>query len=246
MALAEKATGWLRAGLGLIYPEVCQLCEKERATAAEGFVGRQCWSQVRFIRPPFCDRCGLPFEGNITTNFVCTNCHDLHLHFSSARSAVVAKTTVLEAIHRYKYSHALWFEAFLADLLVREAGPVLRAGQWNFIAPVPLHPLKLREREFNQAERLAWHLSRATGIPLNNKLLRRVSPTMTQTKLTREQRSANMKNAFSMQNRAGINGKRVVLVDDVFTTGATTNACAAALRRAGAGEVAVWTVARGL
>lgn len=246
MALAEVAIGWLRAGLGLIYPEVCQLCQKERATAAEGFVGRQCWSQVRFIRPPFCDRCGLPFEGNITTNFVCTNCHDLHLHFTSARSAVVAKTAVLEAIHRYKYSQALWFEAFLADLLVREAGPVLRAGQWDYILPVPLHPLKLREREFNQAERLAWHLSRATGIPLNVKLLRRVSPTMTQTKLTREQRAANMKNAFSVCDGSLVNDKRFVILDDVFTTGATTNACAAVLRRAGAAEVTVWTVARGL
>lgn len=246
MALAEAATGWFRAGLGLIYPEVCQLCQKERATAAEGFVGRQCWSQVRFIRPPFCDRCGLPFEGDITTQFICTNCHDLHLHFTSARSAVVAKTAVLEAIHRYKYSHALWFEAFLADLLVREAGPVLRAGQWDAILPVPLHPLKLREREFNQAERLARHLSRAAGIPLNAKLLRRVSPTMTQTKLTREQRAANMKNAFSVRDGAYVNGKRFVLLDDVFTTGATTNACAAVLRRAGAAEVVVWTVARGL
>ena len=246
MALAEKAADWVRAGLGLIYPEVCQLCQKERATAAEGFVGRRCWSQVRFIRPPFCCRCGLPIEGDVTTSFICSNCQDLHLHFSSARSAVVAKTTVLEAIHRYKYSRALWFEAFLADLLVREAGPVLRLGQWDYILPVPLHSLKLREREFNQAERLARHLSRATAIPLNNKLLRRASPTKTQTKLNREQRSANMKNAFSMHNRAGVNGKRVVLVDDVFTTGATTNACAAVLRKAGADEVVVWTVARGL
>jgi ComF family protein len=246
MSLAVKASEWFRAGLGLIYPEVCQLCEKERATAAEGFVGRQCWTQVRFIRPPFCDRCGLPFEGDITTNFICTNCHDLHLHFCSARSAVVAKTAVLEAIHRYKYSHALWFEAFLADLLVREAGPVLRAGQWDYILPVPLHPLKLREREFNQAERLAWHLSQATGIPLSNRLLCRVSPTMTQTKLTRDQRAANMKNAFAVRTGTKLPGQRFVLVDDVFTTGATTNACAAALRGAGAGEVAVWTVARGL
>lgn len=246
MAWADKATGWFRAGLGLIYPEVCQLCNAERASVAEGFVGRQCWSQARFIRPPFCDRCGLPFEGDITTNFICTNCHDLHLHFSSARSAVVARTAVLEAIHRFKYSHALWFEPFLADLLVREAGPALRAGEWDCLAPVPLHPLKLREREFNQAERLAWRLSCATGIPLNAGLLRRISPTMTQTKLSREQRAVNMKNAFAVRRGADLTGQRIVLVDDVFTTGATTNACASALKQAGAGEVAVWTVARGL
>ena len=168
------------------------------------------------------------------------------LHFSSARSAVVAKTVVLEAIHRFKYSRGLWFEYFLADLLVREAAPVLRGQNWDFIVPVPLHPLKLREREFNQAEILARHLSAATGIPLNEKILRRVTPTRTQTLLTREQRAANMKNAFAIRPGARLDGKRVVMVDDVFTTGATTSAGAAALRGAGAAEVCVWTVARGL
>jgi ComF family protein len=170
----------------------------------------------------------------------------MELHFSSARSAVVAKTVVLEAIHRFKYQRALWFENFLADLLVREAAPVLRGQSWNFIAPVPLHPLKQREREFNQAEILARHLSAATEIPLNTKLLRRASPTMTQTLLTREQRAKNMRGAFAVRNGTKLEGERVVLVDDVFTTGATTSACASALRAVGAGEVCVWTVARGL
>jgi competence protein ComFC len=170
----------------------------------------------------------------------------LELHFSSARSAVVAKTVVLEAVHRFKYSQAVWFEYFLADLLVREAAPVLTGQAWDFIVPVPLHPLKLREREFNQAERLAAHLSQRTGIPLQPTLLRRVVPTATQTLLNREQRATNMKGAFTVPGSSKLAGKRLVLVDDVFTTGATTNACAQALRRAGAAEVCVWTVARGL
>jgi ComF family protein len=234
------------AGLGLLYPEVCQLCRAERASAQEGFVGPQCRAQVRFIRRPFCDRCGLPYEGDLTTTFECTNCRELELHFSFARSAVVARTVVLEAIHRFKYSRALWFEPFLAELLVREAAPVLRGAGWDFIAPVPLHPLKEREREFNQAEILARHLSTAAGIPLNTTLLQRTTATATQTKLKREQRTANMKGAFSRGAGGPPKGKRIVLVDDVFTTGATTSACAKVLRRAGAAEVCVWTVARGL
>jgi ComF family protein len=153
---------------------------------------------------------------------------------------------VLEAIHRFKYSRALWFENFLADLLVREAAPVLRGQKWDFIVPVPLHPLKLREREFNQAALLAAHLARATDIPLNETVLRRVQPTATQTLLTREQRAGNMKNAFAVRPGRRLNGRRFVLVDDVFTTGATTSAGARALRAAGAAEVCVWTVARGL
>ena len=97
---------WLNAGLAVLYPEVCQLCQAEPATPAEGFVGSRCWSQVRFIRPPFCERCGKPFDGESTAPFVCTNCHDLKLAFTAARSAVVAKTAVLEAIHQFKYSRA--------------------------------------------------------------------------------------------------------------------------------------------
>ncbi|HEX3890509.1 MAG TPA: ComF family protein [Verrucomicrobiae bacterium] len=237
---------WLNTGLGFFYPEICQLCEKERATAKGGFVCSKCWQQVRFIRAPFCERCGLPFEGDITTAFECTNCREMELHFSSARSAVVAKTAVLEVIHRFKYSRALWFEPFLADLLLREAVPVLRGQNWDFIAPVPLHSVKEREREFNQAELIARHLSIATKIPLNNRLLRRVSPTMTQTRLTKQQRAENMRGAFAIRNGVKLDGEKIILVDDVFTTGATTSACAKALKTAGAGEVCVWTVARGL
>jgi ComF family protein len=106
--------------------------------------------------------------------------------------------------------------------------------------------LKLREREFNQAERLAVHLSRATNIPANKKFLRRIQPTATQTLLSRERRAANMKNAFAVRPGTRLDKKRIVVVDDVFTTGATTNACAKALHGAGATEVCVWTVARGL
>lgn len=244
--VAGALPGWFQTGLGLVYPGICQLCHRHRATVRDGFVCPACWTHVRFIRPPFCDRCGLPFAGDLTTKFECTNCRELELHFSSARSAVVAKSVVLEAIHRFKYSRALWFENFLADLLVREAAPVLREQKWDFIVPVPLHPLKLREREFNQAARLAAPLARATKIPLAEKILRRVHPTATQTLLTREQRAANMKNAFAVRPGAKLAGRRCVIVDDVFTTGATTSACARALRGAGAADVCVWTVARGL
>jgi ComF family protein len=232
--------------LGLFYPEVCALCQDEPATAPEGFVGANCRRQVQFIRPPFCQRCGLPFAGDITTTFDCNNCREMELHFSYARAAVVAKTVVLEAIHRFKYSHAFWFENFLASLLLGEATQVLRGQKHSVIVPVPLHPLKKREREFNQAERLATHLGRATGIPLNTRLLHRVKPTATQTRLTRKERATNMHGAFGIRDEPELDGESIILVDDVFTTGATTNDCARALRTAGAGEVCVWTVARGL
>jgi competence protein ComFC len=247
MALTPgKIQNWLNAGLGLIYPEACQLCRQQRATLREGFVCSQCWTEVYFIRPPFCGRCGLPFNGELTATFECANCRELEFHFRFARAAVISKTVVREAIHRFKYSRALWFENFLAGLLLREAGPVLHKRDWDFIVPVPLHPLKKREREFNQAEILARRLAEETQIPLNDKILRRIVPTATQTVLTREKRATNMKNAFAVRGGIRLADKRIIVLDDILTTGATTNACARVLRAAGATDVCVWTVARGL
>ena len=237
---------WLEAGLGFFYPEVCQLCGLERAKPKDGFVGARCLKDVRFILPPLCRRCGLPFPGDLTTDFACANCQEGDFVFSYARSAVAAQGPALDALHRFKYSGGVWFEPFLAGLLLGAAAPVLRAESWDMIVPVPLHRFKQAERGFNQAERLARSLSRATGLPLHSRCVARVLPTRTQTNLTRAARAANVRRAFAATDKAGLNGQRVVLVDDVFTTGATTNACAKVLRAGGAVETCVWTLARGV
>jgi len=237
---------WLNAGLTFVYPEACQLCGERRAKVEDGFVCARCWTQVRFIQPPFCDRCGLPFDGAITNPFECSNCREMDLHFSSARSAVVAAGVVLETIHRYKYQQAMWFEPFLADLFLRGALPALREPRWDCVVPVPLYPAKERAREFNQAARLAAHLAGALKIPLNESGLRRVLPTSTQTRLSREQRAANVRRAFALRPGGKLRDQRIILVDDVFTTGATASACAEVLLDAGADEVCVWTVGRGI
>ena len=245
-AWVKPLRNWFNTGLAFVYPEVCQLCQTARATPAEGFVCAACRQKVKPIQPPHCGRCGLPFDGALTTDFECTNCRDMDLHFSSARAAAVSQGVVREAIHRYKYQRALWFEPFLAGLLVEAAVPVLRGTKPSLVVPVPLHPVREREREFNQAARLGARLAGALGVPLNTKLLRRVSLTVTQTQLTRRQRAENMRGVFACHPGVRLAGQKVVVVDDVFTTGATTNACAQALRRAGAAEVCVWTVARGI
>lgn len=234
------------AGLAWFYPRVCQLCANEMASPQDGFVGANCRKHLQFIEPPFCGRCGLPFPGDISGTFECANCRDMELHFSTARSVIAAKGIALDVIHRFKYQRALWFEPFLTDLLIQAAGPILQTPPWDCVVPVPLHPLKQREREFNQAERLARPLAQALGISLRMDLLRRIVPTRTQTLLSRKQRAENVRRAFAARNNAKLNGERIILVDDVLTTGATTSACARVLRKIGAGEVCVWTVARGL
>ena len=235
------------SALSFFYPDICQYCREAPATKGEGYICSECWRNVRFIVPPLCDRCGLPFEGEISDRFECANCREMELHFVHARSSVAARDMVLEVLHRWKYQRHLWFEPFLAGLLIREAAPALREGAWDLITPVPLHPQKQAEREFNQAEHLAVHLAKAVALPVNARLVRRVTPTRTQTQLSRTERTANMRRAFSPGPDAGVvRGRRVVLVDDVLTTGATTSACAQVLKASGAREVCVWTVARGL
>jgi ComF family protein len=237
---------WLEAGLGFLYPAVCQLCQREPASPDLGFVGEQCRRGVRRIELPYCRRCGLPAGGVVSIPYRCANCAGVALHFAWARSAVAAQGVVLDVIHRYKYVHETWFEPFLAGLLCAAAVPVLRGGRWHGLVPVPLDPVREREREFNQAERLCAHLSRATGIPVLGGVLRRVRATPPQASLGRQDRMRNAVGAFACRSRPGLRGARLVLVDDVLTTGATTSDCARALRQAGVFEVVVWTVARGL
>jgi ComF family protein len=242
------AGAWNRM-LSLFYPEICQICREERASCAESYLCRNCrqgHEGIKWIEAPFCESCGLPFEGDINVNFECGNCHEQEMHFRHARAAVKFTGVVKEVMHRYKYNHASWFEPFLADLLVTAAKQQIRPDEWDYIVPIPLHWTKHRGRTFNQAARLALSLGKSTGIPLNRTLLKRTQPTQTQTRLSRAERTDNVKRAFRYKSRDPIDGKRILLVDDVLTTGATANACAKLLGQNGASVVDVWTVARGI
>jgi ComF family protein len=170
----------------------------------------------------------------------------LPLHFDWARAAVHASGVVLEVIHRYKYRRERWFEPFLCELLAAAAERSVRAGEWDWLVPVPLHPVKEREREFNQAFCLAHWLGRATGVPVARRLLRRAHYTSTQTRLSRGRRQENVIDAFQVREGAELSGRRLILIDDVLTTGATTSECARVLKECGVHEVGVWTVARGV
>lgn len=246
--LRHALRGWWDETLALVFPAVCGLCGRNRAGAREGYVCGECAGGVGHVRPvvaPYCARCGLPFDGEIVGEFQCGNCRDQDLAFEWARASVVATPFVLDVVHKYKYGRALWFEPFLASLLVGEATKVIDGAGWDGLVPVPLHPLREREREFNQAERLARHLGKATGLPVLRRVVRRISRTQVQASLDRRERARNVAGAFGVVDPGAVQGGRFVVVDDVFTTGATTNAVARALRESGAESVAVWTLARG-
>ena len=234
-----------KGGWGLVFPEFCQLCRDESAKPGDGYIGDGCLAKLKPVEPPFCRRCGQLFQGEISGNFECMNCAEIALRFEFARAVMQGNAEMLEAIHRFKYQQALWLEPLFDRLFSAGAVEQIRDWSGDCLVPVPLHPVRLRERGFNQAEQLCRNLSRVTGLKLENRAVKRTRVTQTQTLLSRGERLANMRGAFE-QDKVNLNGKRVVLVDDVLTTGATTSDCARACKKAGAAEVCVWTLARGL
>ncbi|MBC8245649.1 MAG: ComF family protein [Verrucomicrobia bacterium] len=237
--------GLAKRGMSLIFPEVCQLCRDEAAKPEDGFVCDGCRAKFKPIQPPFCQRCGQPFAGEFSGDFECANCLEMELQFEFARAAMKANVEMLDVIHRFKYGQALWLEPLFDRLLREQAVEQIRDWRGDCLVPVPLHPVRFRERGFNQAAQLCRNLGRATGLEIETRAVKRTRVTQTQTRLSRSERLANMRGAFAPHQRR-LNGRRVVLVDDVLTTGATTSDCARACKKAGAAEVGVWTLARGL
>ena len=236
-------TTWGETVLGLVYPRVCALCHEHRADRRNGYVCPSCSLGVRRIGNHCCRRCGLPWSGVITASHTCADCRGATYAWDEARAAVVAEGVALESIHRLKYQKEPWFATFLSGLLTDAALPSLAGHTWQGVVPVPLHRVRLREREFNQAERLAAPLARALGVPLVTDRVRRHEATLSQASLSREDRTRNVRSAFVPERSDTIRGSWII-VDDVLTTGATTDAVAAVLKGLGADRVIVWAVAR--
>ena len=200
--MASTKLDAVRCGIeSFIYLEACQICGHEQRHGIRRVIfaqraRRKCSSSNRHFVETL-QVCRL--KAIFPTASECTNCRELDLRFRYARSIVEAKGVMLEIIHRYKYRHALWFEPLLRGLAGSRSRPHSYSAEKCGVDGFPCRciPTKLREREFNQAERLADCLGRATEIPVNKKLLRRVEPTQTQTHLTATQRAANVAHAFA-------------------------------------------------
>ena len=231
--------------LATFYPDLCQACRHLPATSEKGFLCAQCLKGVKFIEPPICEKCGEPFPGDMRAPFICGNCTQQNHHFDSARSSTLSERLMRDVLHRYKYMSATWFEPFIMRAFLQSAVPTLRHENWDGVLPIPLYPTRLRQRGFNQSDRLALCLAERLQIPLMGDVLYRVKYTKPQSTLPRIGRLLNVKGAFQVYSGVCLSGKKLILVDDVMTTGATVNACAGALKKADALKVAVWTLARG-
>jgi competence protein ComFC len=152
---------------------------------------------------------------------------------------------VRDLIHRFKYGGEVWLGSLLSDVLAQGLlDPRLRGRSFDAVVPVPLHPLRKREREFNQAEVLSRELARKSELTFCE-ALERVRYTVTQTHFDRRRRMQNLRNAFTVHRNATVQGKDVLLIDDVLTTGSTLDECSRVLLAAGAQSVRALTVARG-
>ena len=235
--------GFLEPLSTLFFPAHCASCSA-RIPSGEDFCPA-CAEAIEWIRLPRCEICSQPFDGIMEDFFDCPNCRGAAFHFECAVSVVRSRRVVRELIHRLKYGREIWLARVLGGMMREGLNDLrLKGCSLDAIVPVPLHPRRLREREFNQAAVLARHLSQSAGLPVLD-VLARHRYTGTQTALDREGRRQNLRNAFSLRKNAVVTDKNLLLVDDVLTTGSTLDACAAVLLAHGAESIRALTVARG-
>jgi ComF family protein len=204
-----------------------------------------CLAKFEFITERFCSLCGDPVEGMVEHEFKCSACRDAKPHFDLARSAARYRGQLKEALHAFKYDHATHLSIDFVSLLRNCVNIHYPSAALDAITYVPLYPRKEHERSYNQAALLAQGLARTLGLPLLAGSLRRIRSTATQTHLTATERRKNIHGAFAAEKPKWIEGRSLLLVDDIMTTGATVNECAKVLKKNGAHRVYVVTVARG-
>ena len=219
--------------LRLLYPRRCPLCG-ELLQKSELSVCEVCRPQVRLIQEPCCMKCGKPIQRE--EQEYCSDCRAVYRAFTRGRAAFTytgkIKKSILDLKHRNRRRNAEFFSGAMAVLLKR----YLKDWKIDVIGPIPLHKRKRRYRGFNQAELLAKPLGEFFGIPVIPDLLRKTVETKAQKELDRKSRQKNLKKAFKI-GPYDVKLKRVLLVDDIFTTGSTIDAAASILKEAGAAEV---------
>ena len=228
----------------LVFPPRCITCDDLLERHDSLPFCPSCLDGIHFIRSPLCPRCGVPFPVTEAEDHLCGDCLTAERPYTVARSVGRYEETLLTAIHRFKYRGRTGIGEILGGIMADFAGGIWDMAAFERIVPVPLHRRRLRERGFNQSVILARKISKRFDIPLDFTSLRREVFTPPQVGLGREARPANVHGAFAVKYPERIAGRRILLVDDVYTTGSTLAECARVLIRAQAEAVAVLTLAR--
>jgi len=239
--LAQGLRATLRLGLDTALPRLCPAC---RDLVTDQGVCPACWSKLAFIAAPYCPRLGIPFAYDPGPGILSMQAIADPPAYQRARAAVRYDDVAAKLVHAFKYGDRLDLGPLLGRWMVR-AGKELFEGA-DALVPVPLHWRRLWARRFNQSAALAQAISRATAIPVTHTALRRVKATTQQVGLSRAERATNVQGAFRVDpaGKVEVAGRRLIVIDDVLTSGATSDACARALLRAGAAQVDVLVFAR--
>jgi ComF family protein len=235
----------LRRLLDFIFPSSCAFCRSPVDGSDIPFFCSTCWADFAPILGPLCRSCGRPFESDeALTHSPEHRCYECRINppgFDMALSIGYFEGPLREAIHQFKYRPCRALGRPLGDWM---ASQIRMVNEVDLIIPVPLHRSRLRQRGFNQALLLASEINRFCHAPLSFDNLYRARPTRPQVELTGNERLKNVAGAFKVHRPEELQGKRIILIDDVFTTGATLRECASVLRKAGTIEVTALTLAR--
>jgi ComF family protein len=228
--------------LDLGLPPLCPTCREP--VADPGAVCSQCWSKLSFISRPYCERLGIPFAYDPGPGVLSMEAIADPPSYNRARAAVRYDETARTMVQAFKYGDRLDLAPAMARWMATAGRELL--GEADALIPVPLHWRRLWSRRFNQAATLAQTVSRISGVPVAHDLLKRRRATRQQVGLTQAERARNVQGAFRVarEARGEVRGKRLLLVDDVLTSGATLDTCARILLRAGAANVDVLVFAR--
>ena len=231
--------------LHVLLPRTCYACGKDLPFRCEEALCLSCAQQVRFVPAGlYCRRCGQPLPQGGAHCFHCRGSKANNYKCSFIRSAVVFGPQVRAVVHAFKYAHQTYLAAYLGAWLGQAWPSFKELHAAQVLVPVPLYPSKYKKRGYNQSALLARQLGRLTGIAIDERSLCRTRNTPSQTGFGRQARMENMKDAFVCRQPQAVKGKVVLLIDDVAPTGATLEACAAALKQAGAKQVMAYTLAR--
>lgn len=238
----------IRLGWGKIvdclFPPLCHHCREPLHDSRKVRLCDSCLAGVTPLESPLCPLCGWPFLHASCSDHLCGPCTLARPSFDSARGALLFDGAVRELIHQFKYSGKTMLRRPLGLYAADHLHRFVSGSRPDVIIPVPLHRKRLRQRGFNQAVLLGEVFAKKWGLPLLRNSLRRVRWTEPQVNLSAAKRLENVSGAFALAGACDLSGRRVLLVDDVYTTGSTVNECAKVLKHAGAEAVIAVTVAR--
>lgn len=223
--------------LDLVYPACCILCKNTLgALEKTQRLCFACQNKLEKNRPPFCRRCSRPLEN--PAHHFCLNCQNTDLEFDRGWGVFLYNDTMQRLLHLFKYGSKTGLRHFLGDQILSFINDYrIDLSTLDLIIPVPLHSARRRERGYNQSLLIARIISEDLGIPLDDKSLVRVIHTPNQARLTQKERWTNVEGAFKINNSNKLQFKNILLVDDLYTTGATASQAARILKAAGCHQV---------